>query len=134
MLFAFLECVRGWLMPFPFWKKSLGKRGEYLARRYYRRRGYHLVAANWRHGHGEIDLIVANWKRLVFVEVKARTRKEGFPVGNVISYKQRRRLLRLARVYRNSWAELEFDWRFHLVLLKFKDPTHFLTEITELFE
>jgi putative endonuclease len=53
---------------------NVGRRGEDLAHRYLRRKGYIVVARNWRppQGGGEIDLIA--WERgvLVFVEVKTR--------------------------------------------------------------
>ena len=53
---------------------NVGRRGEDLAHRYLRRKGYIVVARNWRppQGGGEVDLIA--WERgvLVFVEVKTR--------------------------------------------------------------
>lgn len=51
---------------------STGSWGEQLAARYLRRRGYRLVAANYRCRFGEIDLIVKNRTYIVFVEVKLR--------------------------------------------------------------
>ncbi len=49
-----------------------GAWGEQLAAQYLRKKGYHLVACNYRCRYGEIDLIVENRKYLVFVEVKLR--------------------------------------------------------------
>ena len=50
----------------------LGPWGEAQAADYLRRKGYTLVAANYRCRFGEIDLIVRNRRYLVFVEVKLR--------------------------------------------------------------
>jgi len=60
-----------------------GRRGEDLAHRYLRRRGFLIVARNWRppQGGGEIDIIACEPSKsgdtLVFVEVKTRTSDEG---------------------------------------------------------
>lgn len=49
-----------------------GAWGEALAAQYLQKKKYELVATNYRSRFGEIDLIVANRKYLVFVEVKLR--------------------------------------------------------------
>ncbi len=53
----------------------LGAWGETLAAEYLRKKKYKLLAAGYRCRFGEIDLIAANRKYLIFVEVK--TRKDG---------------------------------------------------------
>lgn len=50
----------------------LGAWGEATAADYLRKKGYQIVAANYRIRIGEIDLVAANRKYLVFVEVKLR--------------------------------------------------------------
>ena len=50
----------------------LGPWGEEKAAEFLRRKGYALVASNYRCKFGEIDLIVKNRRYLVFVEVKLR--------------------------------------------------------------
>lgn len=49
-----------------------GAWGEALAAAYLQKKRYKIVTANYRCRYGEIDLIVANRKCLVFVEVKLR--------------------------------------------------------------
>lgn len=53
----------------------IGAWGETLAAEYLRKKKYRMLAAGYRCRFGEIDLIAANRKYLVFVEVK--TRKDG---------------------------------------------------------
>jgi len=66
-------------------------RGERIAARHYRLRGYRIVDANVRAGGHELDLIARRGGRLVFVEVKERTRDSyGGPVGAVNREKRRR--------------------------------------------
>ncbi len=52
--------------------KLSGAWGEAIAAEYLRKKRYKLVAAGYHSRFGEIDLIVANKKYLVFVEVKLR--------------------------------------------------------------
>ena len=53
---------------------DVGRRGEDLAHRFLRRRGFIVVARNWRppQGGGEIDIVAWDKGTLVFVEVKSR--------------------------------------------------------------
>lgn len=53
-------------------RQHLGRVGERLAREHLERLGYRLVASNYRTRYGELDLIVCDDARLVFVEVKTR--------------------------------------------------------------
>ena len=115
MLFSLVERLRGWLTPFPFWVKALGPKGEYVARRHYRRKGYHCVARNWRHGHGEIDAIMANSREVVFLEVKTRRPREGQRIHELLSQQQEQRLKELAKVFLSQWPDLEIPWSFRLV-------------------
>lgn len=52
--------------------KLTGAWGESLAAQYLRKKKYEIVAAGYQCKFGEIDLIAANRKNLVFVEVKLR--------------------------------------------------------------
>jgi putative endonuclease len=74
-------------------------RGERIAARHYRLRGYRVLGANVRAGGNELDLIVRRGARLVFVEVKERTR-DGFggPVA-AVDREKRRRVTRAAAAW-----------------------------------
>jgi putative endonuclease len=80
---------------------ATGRRGEDLAHRYLERRGFTVVARNWRppSGSGEIDLVAWDGPSLVFVEVKCRRSNEfGDPARNVGTAK-RDALVRAGRDY-----------------------------------
>ncbi len=111
-------------MPYPFWIRNVGKKGEYIARRYYHRRGYHLVAKNVRMGHGELDLIMAHHKQLLFVEVKARSDRDE-TLASVLKSAQERRLVHLAKGYIAQYSDLQITWEFHLVLVKLQGTMRF---------
>jgi putative endonuclease len=53
-------------------RRNLGDRGEHEALEVYLRRGYRLVARNWRCRIGELDLVLRRDDLLVFCEVKTR--------------------------------------------------------------
>ena len=129
MIFQLIARFRGWLMPYPFWIDDLGRRGEYLARRAWHRRGYHLLARNWRHGRGELDVVMANPERVVFLEVKTRTQTGSEPIriGDTLGLEQERRLLGLAETWLRTWP-VPVPWTFQLVLVRFTGKRRFEIE------
>lgn len=78
---------------------ELGKRGEQLAAQFLKRKGYRIIAQNWRCQIGELDIIARHHRTLVFVEVKTRSSASfGYPEESVDATKQRR-LRKLAELY-----------------------------------
>jgi putative endonuclease len=53
-------------------RRRIGAAGERIARRHLEARGLHVVEANFRTRHGELDLIAVDARRIVFCEVKTR--------------------------------------------------------------
>jgi putative endonuclease len=71
--------------------RRLGVDGEAVAADWYTARGYQILARNWRCKDGELDLIVADGRLIVFCEVKARSSERfGAPVEAVTREKQMR--------------------------------------------
>lgn len=52
--------------------QEAGRRGEAIAAEFLRRRGFQILASNFRHGRNEIDLVARGEGFIVFVEVKLR--------------------------------------------------------------
>jgi putative endonuclease len=59
-------------MPRTDQRRRLGALGEHLARRHLEARGMTVLDANFRTRHGELDLVAADERCLVFCEVKTR--------------------------------------------------------------
>jgi putative endonuclease len=79
--------------------RILGQRGERRAAWFYRLRGYRIVARNVHLRGGEIDLVVARGRLLVFVEVKARqSLKAGYGV-DAVDRRKKLQLISLADQY-----------------------------------
>lgn len=94
-------------------QQDTGKLGEKLAADYLQKKGYKLIACNYRHKRNEIDLIVRDKELLVFVEVKARSGNAdfGFPEEAVNRHKARRVMnCASAYIFKTNWqGDIRFD-------------------------
>ena len=74
-------------------RKIKGKRGEELAKRHYEILGYEILEINYRYKRAEVDLIaLQNEALLIFVEVKARSRKDFGQPETFVSDEQQDRI------------------------------------------
>ncbi len=79
-----------------------GVRGENLAARHLRSKGYVVVARNWRNPRDrreEIDLVCRDGAVLVFVEVKTRSARARVPGYYAVNGRKRRILRRVIGSY-----------------------------------
>lgn len=103
-----------------------GRRGEEDAYFYLRRRGYIMVARNFRTArhHGEIDLIGWDKDVLCFIEVKTRTTHDVKPAAAAVDREKRRAIRRVVRDYLSSLPERQFpqapQWRFDVVTVYYE--------------
>src|SRR3954453_5293680 len=80
-------------------RRRHGELGERIAEEHLEHRGYSIVARNFRTRYGELDLIAADDRSLVFCEVKTRIAgSRGGPDGplDAIGPRKRDRLRRMA--------------------------------------
>ncbi len=76
-------------------------KGEELATKFLKEKGYKIIDRNFRKGYGEIDIIAVHENVLVFVEVKTRTSNAyGSPL-EAISYFKLKSLLKTAEFYKS---------------------------------
>jgi putative endonuclease len=96
--------------------QRIGRRGEEDAYFYLRRRGYVIIARNYRSPHfrGELDLV--GWDRdvLAFVEVKTRTTRDVKPAEAAVDYVKQKELGLVARDFLRQVAP-SCQWRFDVV-------------------
>ena len=92
--------------------KALGNRGEAEVARYLRKKGYTLLASQWRCRFGELDLVARDRRGIVcFVEVKLRSdTAHGLPREAVDRRKQER--LRTAAALYLSTHDIDAPARF----------------------
>lgn len=93
-----------------------GVRGEKLARRHLRQRGYKILYRNFRgRSGGEIDIVCRDDDTLVFVEVKTRTSEDfGRPI-ETIRPEQRKRISRGALAWLRLLDNPDILFRFDVV-------------------
>jgi putative endonuclease len=100
-------------------RRRHGDSGERIAAEHLEHRGYRVLARNFRTRYGELDLVVADERTLVFCEVKTRlSGSRGGPATplDAIGTRKRDRLRRMAR----QWlAETASDDRPHPEHLRF---------------
>src|SRR5437667_5201660 len=98
-----------------------GRRGEEDAYFYLRRRGYVMVARNFRTArhHGEIDLIGWDKEVLCFIEVKTRTTHDVKSAAAAVDRKKRHDIRVVIRDYLRTLPELP-QWRFDVVTVYYE--------------
>ncbi len=98
--------------------RSSGRRGEILAARHLRRRGYTVVIRNWRSPRDrrdEIDLVCRDGPVLVFVEVKARAGNARVPGYHAVDARKRKVLRRAIGSYLARLRPAPRTFRFDVV-------------------
>lgn len=85
---------------------SVGERGEKIAEKFLKEKGYKILEKNFQNRFGEIDLVARNGDTLVFVEVKTRyTERFGKPEESVTPAKIRK-IIKAGQFYRNLNSDL----------------------------
>lgn len=93
-----------------------GRRGEALAAFWLRLRGFRILARNWRHPAGEIDILARRGPLLVAVEVKWRGSLDD--AAEAVLAQQRRRIAQAAAVFLSRQPDAAMlSLRFDAVLL-----------------
>jgi len=101
-----------------FARLATGKKGEDEAVKELERRGYRIVARNYRCRLGEIDIIGQKNGQLVFIEVKARTSLAfGLPQENV-NYRKQVKIRRVAQMYLAETHQFHRDISFCVVAVQ----------------
>lgn len=95
--------------------EDLGLRGERLAARELKRRGYGILERRWRCRAGEIDLVARDGETVVIVEVKTRSRRDYGPASDRVDARKRRKLEQLARIYLKASRLRNVNVRFDVV-------------------
>jgi len=92
-----------------------GKEGETLAVLYLKKKGYKIIAQNYRSKLGEIDIIAKEGGALIFIEVKTRhSDRFGDPKGAVTA-KKKRKLSMVALQYLKKTGQMRVPARFDVV-------------------
>ncbi|MFO8240758.1 MAG: YraN family protein [Dissulfuribacterales bacterium] len=99
--------------------KELGEKAEGLAEAFFKERGYNVLERNYRVRWGEIDLILEDRSRIIFVEVKSRLSSKYGQPQEAITHHKRRQIIRVAKWYLQKKGYLDREIRFDVLAIRF---------------
>ena len=98
-----------------------GELGERAAKKHLQRLGLKFLAARFRSGHGEIDLVFRDADCLVFVEVKTRSSEAWTRPAAAVDARKRRLLSQTALDYLQRLKNPPVKGRFDIVEVLLRD-------------
>ena len=98
-----------------------GRLGERLARRFLRKKGFRVLAKNYRTKSGEIDVVARDGSDLCFVEVKTRTSLEFGRGDEHIDRVKMRSIVRVAEEFVSKRGLGGMSQRFDCVFVLLKE-------------
>lgn len=103
----------------PSLKRKLGDIGEEVAIKYLKKQGYQILERNYQKKWGEIDMVVKQNNKLIFIEVKTKkSASKILPEEQVGFYKQKR-LIRTAKTYLlEKNYPLETNWQIDVIAIE----------------
>ncbi len=113
--------------------KRWGREAERLASEYLIAQGYVVRERNWRPlgAHVEVDIVVERQGVMAFVEVKARSGRDGDPV-DAVDKKKQRNVCRAADAYLRMLKH-DFEYRFDIIALTGNLESYTLEHIEDAF-
>ncbi len=115
-------------------RQQFGEAGEALAARLLSKRGYRIIATNYRNPLGEIDLIARDRGTLVFVEVKARRSLHFGNPKEAVTPRKQRTLSRVALYYLKATGQSQSKARFDVVAIHSAGPRPEIEIVQNAFE
>ena len=99
-------------------KKLLGRWGERRCEKFLKRKGFKILARNFRCKTGEIDLVVVDTdSSLVFVEVKTRANEDFSPSESAVTFAKKTRMIRASRYFLATHHIEDRPFRFDVVTI-----------------
>jgi putative endonuclease len=112
-------------------RSVVGREGERAAASLYLRRGFSVVARNWRSAAGELDLVLTRGPLVVFCEVKTRS---GTSMGGgyeAVTPRKQRKLRQLAELFLASSGVRPQATRFDVASVRYAPGTRPSVEVYE---
>lgn len=103
-------------------RQRVGDWGEALAAKYLREQGYVILTQNWRHGHGELDIVAQRAEILTIVEVRTR-RNDKFGRGEEsITLSKRLNLIKTSQAYVQMLVppDTELQWQIDVIVIQLR--------------
>lgn len=112
---------------------ELGTWGETLAAEYLEKKGYQILARDWKSGHRDLDIIAMDGNTMVIVEVKTRRNRLFTDPEMAVDYQKITNLQQAA----NHYVKMKYydgDLRFDIIsIVGTPDTTHTIDHIIDAF-
>lgn len=113
--------------------RTIGNKGEEIAIKFLKNKGYTILEKNYKTNLGEIDIIAKDNDTIVFIEVKTRTSSSfGYPFESINSRKIHK-LKNAALTYLKRY-NLQLPTRFDVLSIFLKDNEKQIQHIKDAFE
>ena len=96
---------------------SIGNIGEEAAVQALKKRGYKIIARNYRTKMGEIDIVAKDGEYTVFVEVRLRKRNAFGSPADTIDRRKQQKIIKTAQMYAVKNDIYDTPMRFDAVLI-----------------
>jgi putative endonuclease len=108
--------------------RQFGRIAEACCAGLLRLKGFRIIARDFKVPVGEIDIIARKGRVLAFIEVKARRPAAQSASGEVLTARQRRRIIRAAEAFMMTRPDLAgLDLSFDLMLVgRWRRPRHLI--------
>jgi putative endonuclease len=97
---------------------EIGQWGEAIACKHLEERGYTVLHRNWRHGHGELDVVACKAELVVFAEVRTRTSDAFGAPEESISPRKRAKLIETAQAYLDQHGLSDAQWQIDVIVVE----------------
>lgn len=95
--------------------KLIGDRGENIACREYRKRGYKILSRNFSCKFGELDIVACKNNIIVIAEVKTRKNADFAQAREFVDYKKQNRIKTTAKIFLHKNNLSDSNIRFDVV-------------------
>jgi putative endonuclease len=112
-------------------RPSTGRSGEAAAETGYVRRGFRVVARNWRCAIGELDLVLVRGDLLVICEVKTRRGGRFGPGFDAVDARKRRKLRTLAEAFLQQHTFAPIAVRFDVASVRLRGDGSAVVDVFE---
>jgi putative endonuclease len=99
-------------------RANIGTWGEAIATKHLETQGYTVLHRNWRHGHGELDIVTCKAELVVFVEVRARTTDAFGAPEETLSPRKQAKLIATAEAYLDQHGLNEAQWQIDVIVIE----------------
>lgn len=110
---------------------QLGKAGELAACRYLLKKGYRILATNWKSGKREIDIVASDRRRLLIIEVKSRSEGTLYAPEDAVDREKQKNLIAVAHEYIRQYRLNDLPIRYDVISALYR-PAQRVFEITHL--